>query len=280
MRTSETLDDAQGESGKSRWFQMGLLTAGAAAPLIARWRALRAAERAEALREQANERLNEALAWAAQARPQDAIQGVFQERLPQAQESLRQMSAATRDALRRLPLPMTSEAEPPAPVAPPALPATSHRRANAALWAVGVGVGLLAAGAVAYIVLRNRANANNDDDTLVEIPLTAEQAEQATQAAQEQAATLATDGPPITEETPAEEPGVAEPLAFDASEMEGAAYVGNILTRVYHPADSKRLPAPEHRTYFATLAEAEEAGYRPDASESASRRSDSSRRND
>lgn len=280
MRTSETLDGAQDEGGKSRWFQLGLLTAGAAAPLIARWRALRAAERAEALREQANERWNEALAWAAQTRPQDVIQGAIQERLPQAQESLRQMSAATRDALRRLPLPMTSDVEPPAPIAPPALPATSHRRANAALWAVGVGVGLLAAGAVAYIVLRNRANANNDDDTLVEIPLTAEQAEQATQAAQEQAATLATDGPPITEETPVEEPGVAEPLAFDASEMEGAAYVGNILTRVYHPIDSKRLPAPEHRTYFATLAEAEEAGYHPDASESAARRSDASSRND
>lgn len=280
MRTSETLEGAQGESGKSRWFQMGLLAAGAAAPLIARWRALRAAERAEALREQANERWNEALAWAAQTRPQDVIQGAIQERLPQAQESLRQMSAATRDALRRLPLPMTSDTEPPAPIVAPALPATSRRRANAAIWAVGVGVGLIAAGAVAYIVLRNRANANNDD-TLVEIPLTAEQVTEATQVAQEQAATIPTDGPAITTESPAQEPHVAEPMPFNESEMEGAEYVGNILTRVYHPIDSKRLPAPEHRTYFATLAEAEDAGYRPDASESAaSRRSDTSPRNE
>ena len=127
-------------------------------------------------------------------------------------------------------------------------------------------------------MLRNRINANNDDDTLVEIPLTAVSPEE--QALQAQATTLATDGPPITVETPAEEPGVAEPLAFDASEMEGAAYVGNILTRVYHPIDSKRLPAPDHRIYFATLTEAEEAGYHPDASESASHGADASRRND
>lgn len=288
MMTTEAPDGTTGASGRSRWLQMGLLTAGAAAPLIARWRALRAAERAEALREQAAGRWNDAMAWAAQSLPsdgiQDAIQGTIQERIPQAQESIRQVSAAARDALRRLPLPLASAAEPPAPITAAAHPATASRRANAALWALGVGVGVVAAGAIAYVVLRNRmAAARDDDDTLVEIPLTAAAAPTSAPpepGPQAQTVPLAPEGPAITEGAPAEEPGEAEPLAYDEGEGEGAAYVGNILTRIYHPAGSQRLPTPQHRIYFATRAEADEAGYRPDASESAPHGPDATRRHD
>ncbi|HEX8732870.1 MAG TPA: hypothetical protein VF725_12515 [Ktedonobacterales bacterium] len=284
MMTTEAPDGTTGASGRGRWVQMGLLTAGAAAPLIARWRALRAAERAEALREQASGRWNDAIAWAAQSLPpdgiQDAIQGALQERLPQAQESLRQVSAAARDALRRLPL--GSAAEPPAPVAVPTPPTVSSRRANAALWALGVGVGVVAAGAIAYIVLRNRMNtAHDDDDTLVEIPLTTPTTSAPPEPrAQAQTTPLAPDTLTVAEEPPVEEPSEGEPLAFDPSEGADAAYVGNILTRVYHVAGSPRLPVPQHRIYFATRAEADEAGYRPDASEPAPYGSDASHLHD
>lgn len=288
MMTTEAPDGTTGASGRGRWVQMGLLTAGAAAPLIARWRALRAAERAEALREQASGRWNDAMSWAAQSLPpdgiQDAIQGAIQgaihERLPQAQESIRQVSAAARDALRRLPL--SSAAEPPAPVAAPTPVAVSSRRANAALWALGVGVGVVAAGAIAYVVLRNRMNAaRDDDDMLVEIPLTAAAAPVTPgPRAQAQTTPLTPDTLAIAEDMPVEEPSEAEPLAFDPAEGADAAYVGNILTRVYHPADSMRLPVPQHRIYFATRAEADEAGYRPDASEPAPHGSDATRLRD
>lgn len=282
MMTTEAPDGTTGASGRGRWFQMGLLTAGAAAPLIARWRALRAAERAEALREQASGRWNDAKAWAAQSLPpdgiQDAIQGALQERLPQAQESLRQVSAAARDALRRLPLPTASDAQSPAPIAIPTPPATSNRRANVALWTLGVGVGVVTAGAIAYVVLRNRMSVtHDDDDTLVEIPLTAAQTPAPEPRPRAQTIPLPTDGPAVTEDVGAEEPSEAEPLAFDEDEGAGAAYVGNILTRVYHPAGSQRLPVPQHRIYFATRAEADEAGYRLDASEPAPRDSNVTR---
>lgn len=288
MMTTEAPERTTG--GRGRWFQMGLLTAGAAAPLIARWRALRAAERTEALREQASGRWNDAVAWAAQSLPQESIQNALQgaqdtlrERLPQAQESLRQVGGAARDALRRLPLPLTGDGEPPAPVAPDVTPpAALSRRANVALWTLGVGVGVVAAGAIAYVVLRNRmAAARDDDDTLVEIPLTTV----APSMSQEPRATaqttpLAPESLVVAEEPPIEEPSEAEPLGYEESEGDGAAYVGNILTRIDHPADWPRLPVPQHRIYFATRAEADEAGYRLDANEPAPHGSDAPRRHD
>lgn len=274
MMTTEAPEGMSTTNGKNRWFQLGLVSAGAAAPLIARWRSLRAAEQAEALREQANERWNEALAWVAQSRPQEALQETLRQAAPQAQESLRQVSAAAREALRHLPRTTTStDVAAPEIVSIVPAPAArqSNRRVNATLWAVGVGVGLVAAGAVAYIVLRNRLAATSDNDALVEIPLTAVTPTEEMTTAQAAAVAMASEGPAIVEEPHAEEPGVAETPTFDERDTEDAPFIGNILSRVYHPAGSKRLPAPQHRIYFATQEEAEEAGYRPDNAELASR---------
>ncbi len=160
MMTSEAPDGTTPTSGKNRWFQLGLLSAGAAAPLIARWRTLRAAEQAEALRNQASARWSdwsEAVSRMAASLPTDSIQGSIdslQESLrqvaPQAQESLRQVSSAARDALQRLPGVNLPATVPPAPiiVAP-----VARRRANTTLWLMGVGVGVVGGGAVAYFVL-------------------------------------------------------------------------------------------------------------------------------
>lgn len=273
MITTEAPEGVSTTNGKNRWFQLGLVSAGAAAPLIARWRSLRAAEQAEALREQANERWNEALARIAQLRPQEALQESLRQATPQAQESLRQVSAAAREALRHLPRTTPSTEVATLETAPAPATRQPNRRVNATLWAVGVGVGLVAAGAVAYIVLRNRLAATSDNDALVEIPLTAVTPTEEEASAQA-AAAMASEGPAIVEEPASEEPGIAETPTFDESDAEGAAFVGNIQSRVYHPASSKRLPAPEHRIYFATQAEAEEAGYRPDAAELASHSSE------
>ena len=106
--TTEAPDRTAPASGKNRWFQLGLLSAGAAAPLIARWRSLRAAEQAEALRNQASARWSEALARVAASLPTDSLESLqesLQETLrqvaPQAQESLRQVGSAARDAWQR-----------------------------------------------------------------------------------------------------------------------------------------------------------------------------------
>lgn len=283
MITTEAPADTTSASGKHRWFQLGLVSAGAAAPLIARWRSLRAEEQAQALREQALARWNETIARIAASGRPEAFQESLRQMAPQAQESFRQVSAVARDALQRLPgAAQTSEVADAAEVAViPAAPAA--RRVSATLWLVGVGVGVVAAGAVAYIVLRNRMSAATDDDALVEIPLTvvSPPTDLATAVASAAAASeVAAEGPAIVHESPEEEPGIAEPIDFSESDGAGATFVGNIHSRIYHAANSVRLPAPQHRIYFATEEEAIELGYRRDSTELTSPSSDSAGQRD
>lgn len=284
MMTTEAPERMTSANGKNRWFQLGLVSAGAVAPLIARWRSLRAAEQAEALREQAAERWNEVMTWVAQSRPQDTIQESLQEALrqaaPQAQEALRRLAPAARESLRwrSNSAPDTTLTDPAAP------PASANRRVNTTLWVIGVSVGLVAAGSVAYVLLRQRIAARNDDAALVEIPLTAvtsaDVVTQAPTAAVAPVTATANDGPAITEESPDDEPSAAEEPIFSDDDAEDAAFVGNILSRVYHLANSSRLPAPQHRIYFASEEEAIAAGYRPDGSGLASRATESSGQRD
>ncbi len=258
MITNEAPEAIANDTGKNRWFQMGLIAAGAMAPLIARWRNLRAAEQAEALREQASTRWNDAVDWMSQALPQETIQETLRQALPQAQDAFRQMGPAAADALRRLPIPtrnLEELAPPPPPIARP-----SNRRVSATLWTIGVAVGLAAAGTAAFIILRNRMNEHAAEETLVEIPLT--RASTADALARSQAAEAASEGPAVVHEEPAEEPEVAEEPTFSEEDAEGALFVGNIHSGIYQPIGSKRLPAPEHRTYFASEEQAVRAGYR------------------
>ncbi len=271
MMTTEAPQRATPTNGKSRWFQLGLVSAGAAAPLIARWRSLRAAEQAQALREQASDRWSDALNWVTQSRTQetlqqaqDAIQDAIQQALPQAQDGLRQAGKVARQALRRAPASELPDMPPP----------SANRRVNTTLWLVGVGVGMAAAGVVAYVVLRNRMSGAADDDALIELPLTPAAAAELEDALAPTANAGESDGPAITAEPPADEPGIADPLEFSDEDAEGAEFVGNIHSRVYHPGDSNHLPAPQHRIYFATEDDAKAAGFRADSAELASRATD------
>src|SRR5579884_1881056 len=98
---------------RGQWVQLGVMSASVLAPLVSRWNDLRAAERARALRDQAQERLHGAgklAPWNQRAARE------------QLEEIVRQVTDAATDA--------------PGP-----------KRSSSMLWLIGAGVGLVAAGA-------------------------------------------------------------------------------------------------------------------------------------
>ena len=234
MAMSDTAERAtQGSSG--RWLQLGLLSATAAAPMIARWRKLRAYDRAQAVREQARIRLAGA-ALAAQS---------FQQSL-QRSFNREGASRAMPHAVDRI-----------APLPPIASADDAGRRAvRASLWLAGVSAGLITAGAVTYLIIRNRALARVENDTLVEISL-----DHFTSAP---TAAPLTSEPPITEAPPSHEPGFASAPEFSDEDGDGAEWVGDIYTRAYMSADNLdgvALPEPDRRIYFASEEQARATGY-------------------
>jgi hypothetical protein len=263
MMTTEAPEGIAEDSGKNRWFQLGLISAGTMAPLIARWRNLRAAEQAEAVREQASSRWSDAVDWLGDRLPQDALPDNLRQAIPQAQEKLRQAGPVALKTLRRMPIPLANSAAD--AVAPVIAPPRSNRKVSVALWTLGVSVGLVAAGATAYVMLRNRLNASADDAVIVEIPLTTPMT--AESLANSGPIAAATESPAVVQESPEEEPRIAEPPTFGDLDAEGAAFVGNIASRVYHPIDSKQMPSPEHRIYFSSAEQAMKAGYRPEGAQ-------------
>lgn len=227
---------------KGRWLQVGLVSATAVAPLIARWRALRDDDRAQALRQRAEdirEQASARLAGASQA-AQD-----FQVSLQRASErQAQQANQAALDARARI-----------AEIAQSAFGDEADRRRalRATFWLAGVSAGLLAAGVVSYIVIRNRAMARVENDEMMEIPL-------------DHLTSTPTGAPqpgerPITEAAKSQEPGFAPPPTFSDEDGKGAGWVGDIYTRAYNSMDSGFLPAPMRRTYFATEQQAIDAGY-------------------
>jgi len=54
-------------------------------------------------------------------------------------------------------------------------------------------------------------------------------------------------------------------MAATGTARSTGAYVGNTQTRIYHAATAPNLPGEDNRAYFASRAEAEDAGYRPSA---------------
>lgn len=245
----------QGPRDSGQWFRVGIVSATMVTPLLSRWRSLRAAERARTLWE--TSRANTQWPWASPAGTADV--------------------AATGTAAVGDP--------------PPAPPRASVRPG---LWLAGVGVGLVVAGAAAYVIARRRLQAN---EAPVEMPWpvganghgqlsdTLAQSGQALFSRAPAGATLdpAADagaaqfyGDPefSAGRTPAvtiplatqsaalenEGTGVASPLQLDGDD---APIVGNTRTLVYHEASDTNLPAPEHRVFFASAAQAQEQGYHP-----------------
>lgn len=244
---------------QAQWVQLGLLSASIMAPLIGRWNELRTAERARALREEAETRLRgmrTQLPWQRK------------EALDQVAALLTASNGGAND--------------------------TSNARGKAItrLWLVGVGVGLVAAGAGAYILVRRRME-QSIEEPLVDLPLKSVNgyaqsagngfngnshtlAASSNAGAAKLAATAAPRVPILTDEqtfgqvasqTPEGDTVSAigrmdEKLPADAMQSDDAPFIGNIRTMLYHAAGTYNLPAEENRIYFVSEDEARAAGYR------------------
>lgn len=215
----------RGLGDRQTWFRYGVVSATLMAPLVSRWRALRAAERARAL-------------W-------QASQGGS-----------------------RWPFVRHADEEP--------VPPAAQRDVRPGLWLAGVGVGLVAAGAAIYLLARRRRHAEEepldvplDDDSGRENGSYADQSAHLvshgmnpTEYGEQHSTTEAQSAESETERSYGSEDGVAgsehlaEPLPPPVP-----LFVGNARTLTYGPADGDDPPPVEVRVYFATEAQAKQAGY-------------------
>ena len=238
MRQVDALRGRIGAGGQ--WLRLGLASATIMAPLLSRWSDLRAAERARVLADEAEARLHD-------------MRG--------------HLNLASLGA-KRDPLELVREAR--------AQLGAERGKASTRLWLVGVGVGLVAASAGAYILVRRRM-AQALEEPLVELPAVSVNGNrayaQARPPATATAAETAAENPPTAATPPpsmtaAQANGAAAPTEQDqsspasAEEANAAPFIGNIRTMVYHEAADDDLPAEENRIYFVSEDEAREAGYR------------------
>jgi len=250
----------------SNWIRIGVLSAMVTAPLIARWNEMQASYRAQNLRELATARLSDAriardqamvrlapireaanarigdARVLANARFDDAINRLAQVRTPDALQNVPPFSLARK---RLLELEQQRQ---------------QQRRRTTFLWLTGVGVGLVAAGVGAYFVARRRmTTALEAEEPMVELPAERNLAE----------ATVGKGSSKRNAYTSTSERADGVPVQTYAGMGTTSAsggmprYVGDIRTMTFQGADDTgQLPAEENRIYFATEAEARQAGFR------------------
>lgn len=287
-RNKSGTSDKSGNTGSS-WFRAGIITATAVAPLIARWNDLRASNQAQSLRELAAARLSDArdardlaavrlapVRAAAGARLNDAMT-VANARLGDARELANARLSDARvlansrfdDALERLAQVNTPDAlrnVPPFSLATKraqelAQQRQRQRRQRTFFWLAGVAIGLVAAGATAFVIARRRmALPIEDEEPMVELPVERNLAEATVG---QSTATRNSHASPATAATERAEISIPVETMVSPDTVGQAGYIGNIRTMIFHDADDvSHLPAEENRIYFLSEAEARRAGYR------------------
>jgi hypothetical protein len=248
------------------WIRIGVLSAMVTAPLIARWNEMQASYRAQTLRDLAAARLSDARIARDQAMVRLApIREVANARIEDARVLA---NARLDDAINRLAQVRTPDAlqnVPPFSLARKRLlelekQRQQQRRRTTILWLAGVGVGLVAAGAGAYFIARRRMTTTLEvDELMVEIPSERNLAE----------ATVGKGSSTRNSYASTAERADGVPVQSYAGSGTTSAsggmprYVGDIHTMTYQGADdTTSLPAEENRIYFATEAEARQAGFR------------------
>jgi hypothetical protein len=251
---------------RRQWLQLGLLSASVVTPLLARWNDLRAAERARLLADEAEARLK-------------GVGGLVPWTRRQAQQQLAELAA-------------NSDGK-----------ALTRHKVSAGLWLAGAAIGLVAAGAGAYVLVRRRMNALTEEQELYDLspaspngrttahslaPAAAAVAAASTSQSQTAPAPAVNRGTTETSAAPADvgTGATTTPETVPATELPGSAtmltpegepagvvnpneapFIGDIHTMIYHEADASDLPAKENRIYFASEAEARAAGFRRDRDE-------------
>lgn len=256
MRQVDTVRKRLADGGA--WFRVGLASATIATPLISRWNDLRGGERVRDFADEAEERLRGLGTWVPWS-PRKRLQ--------------REAVAMVREVSDR---------------------ATGQRpRTSSVIWLMGVGVGLVAAGTGAYLLVRRRLDEAAEQPVIAVLATPHSDNGHSTDGSNQQRATNTsttgqTTGPtthvadvesPVSAGDVATAPGVRVAAPPDtetesATETEiaeetirQAQFIGNIRTMVYHEADAEGLPAEENRIYFASEDEARDAGFRRDRDE-------------
>jgi hypothetical protein len=202
-------------SDRARWFRLGMVSATAMAPLVTRWRSLRAAERARALWEASQERASLL-------------------HIPGRQPAL-------------------------VPVDPP------RADVRAGLWLAGAGVGLVAAGAVVFVVARRRMLAQ--DEQPLDLPFTGLNGRdrQVDEPARDPVAMRAgADAAAAQPEAPARAASQLHPSVADVADPEPdelAPIIGDLRTLAYYEAGAPALPVEADRVYFRSAQDALAAGF-------------------
>jgi hypothetical protein len=270
-----TENSAQTNSGAGgRWLQLGLVSATVAAPLIARWRSLAEDDRIQALQERAATlREQAAQRWKEAGKRASALRRTLGH--AQAEGALDASDAKNARVAHAI-APLVALVPDAPALADAALATNARRRAalTASFAVAGVSVGLIAAGAITYIVLRNRALAReeraefaslrrasvgsvDDLERVVEMVDTAPTPD--ISSSSHERSSMANDS--------TREPGLAPEFVFSDEDGAGAEWIGDVYTREYLPASAAlgpKLPAPSRRVYFASEAQALAAGYHRD----------------
>jgi hypothetical protein len=156
----------------SSWFRLGVLSATVLAPLIARWNDLRTSSNPQTLRELAAARLAPMRA-AANASLDDA-RGLAIAKLGDVRTAARPRVGEALDRLAQVRTPEVLKNVPPFSLATKRAGKLERqrqqRRQTALFWLAGVG--MLAAGATAYVLARRWMSmpVDEDDEQMVEIP--------------------------------------------------------------------------------------------------------------
>lgn len=292
QRRSNGRSMVSGRTGNagSNWFRLGVITATVAAPLIARWNDLRTSDRAQTLREMAMSRLSDARdardSAAVRLAPVRAAAGaqlnsalaLASDKLGDAREMANARLSDARvvandrfnDAIERLAQTRTPDVlrnVPPFSLAVKraqdlAQQRQRRRRQRMFFWLAGVAVGLVAAGATAFVLARRRMTTpiEDDDAPMVELPTARNFAEAAVG---NKSTSRNTQTSPATASSERAEISVPVDSIVGVTSPDQARYIGNVRTMIFRSADDTGfLPAEENRIYFASESAAREAGYR------------------
>jgi|GEM_PF-1942990 len=147
------------------------------------------------------------------------------------------------------------------------VPAANQQKPSYRVWWItGISIGFAIAGGVAFVLTRRRMQQQADQE-LVALPANNSNGHQTTpDRLRSVVSNIVRRDQPASNDTTATSPASSPSptaTAIDDSTLEQAAFIGNIRTQVYHPADSDHLPVEENRIYFRSEHDAKEAGYHP-----------------